>query len=449
MRLARSFRPFTFLTLALTFGATAAEPATVLRAARLYDGKADAVVSPGVVVIADGRIVGTGPGAKAPAGAKVVDLGDATLLPGLMDAHTHLSFESSLDWKQDQLDSLKKPIPEQAIDATEYARRTLMAGFTTVRDLGSSDLIDVGLRNAINAGKVPGPRMLVAVYAIGSRGGHCDPTGGFRPELLKEPGPEQGVANGPDQIRAAVRFDAKHGADVIKTCATGGVLSEADKVDSPQLTQAELDALVDEAHALGRKTAAHAHGAEGAKRAIRAGIDSIEHGSFLDDEAFDLMRKKGTFFVPTPLPCIMQRLREAKAPANIIEKAAAADAKAQETLKRAIAKNARIAFGSDAAVCPHGTQLNQFEIFVRSGMKPLAAIRTATSVDAALLGASDRGTLEAGKVADVVAVPGDPSQNIAVMEKLFFVMKGGAVVRNDRAGVASTGTTTGSSRAGN
>ena len=428
------------LALGVALSASAAEPVTVVRAARLYDGKADAVVSPGVIVVSDGRIAAAGTSAAVPAGARVVDLGDATLLPGLMDAHTHLSFESSLDWKQDQLDLLKKPITEQAIIATEYARRTLMAGFTTVRDVGSSDLIDVGLRNAIDSGKVPGPRMLVAVNAIGSRGGHCDPTGGFRPELLKEPGPEQGVANGPDQVRAAVRFDAKHGADVIKTCATGGVLSEADKVDSPQLTQAELDALVDEAHALGRKTAAHAHGAEGAKRAIRAGIDSIEHGSFLDDEAFELMRKKGTYFVPTPLPCILQRLRDAKAPANIIQKAAAADGKALETLKRAIAKNARIAFGSDAAVCPHGTQLNQFEIFVRSGMKPLAAIRTATSVDAALIGVPDRGTLEAGKLADVVAVPGDPSRDITVMEKLFFVMKGGTVVRNDRATVASTGT---------
>ena len=428
------------LALGVALSASASEPVTVVRAARLYDGKADAVVSPGVVVVSDGRVVAAGSSAAVPAGARVVDLGDATLLPGLMDAHTHLSFESSLDWKQDQLDLLKKPITEQAIIATEYARRTLMAGFTTVRDVGSSDLIDVGLRNAIDSGKVPGPRMLVAVNAIGSRGGHCDSTGGFRPELLKEPGPEQGVADGPDQVRAAVRFDAKHGADVIKTCATGGVLSEADKVDSPQLTQAELDALVDEAHALGRKTAAHAHGAEGAKRAIRAGIDSIEHGSFLDDEAFELMRKRGTYFVPTPLPCIMQRLRDAKAPANIIQKAAAADGKALETLKRAIAKNARIAFGSDAAVCPHGTQLNQFEIFVRSGMKPLAAIRTATSVDAALIGVPDRGTLEAGKLADVVAVPGDPSRDITVMEKLFFVMKGGTVVRNDRATVASTGT---------
>jgi imidazolonepropionase-like amidohydrolase len=447
MRLDRSSVSATLLGLGLTLTAAAAEPVTVLRAARLYDGKADAVVSPGVVVVSDGKIVAAGSSAQVPAGARVVDLGDATLLPGLMDAHTHLSFESSLDWKQDQLDSLKKPIPEQAIIATEYARRTLLAGFTTVRDVGSSDLIDVGLRNAINAGKVPGPRMLVAVNAIGSRGGHCDPTGGFRPELLKEPGTDQGVANGPDEVRAAVRFDAKHGADVIKTCATGGVLSEADKVDSPQLTQAELDALVDEAHALGRKTAAHAHGAEGAKRAIRAGIDSIEHGSFLDDEAFDLMRKKGTYFVPTPLPCIMQRLRDARAPANIIEKAAAADAKAGETLKRAIAKNARIAFGSDAAVCPHGTQVNQFGIFVKAGMKPLAAIRTATSVDAALLGVTDRGTLEAGKLADLVAVPGDPSRDIAAMEKVFFVMKGGAVVRNDRAGAATSGT--GASGTGN
>ncbi len=424
-------------------GAAAAGPVTVVRAARLYDGKSDTVVTPGVVVVSDGRIVGAGTRIDVPAGATVIELGDATLLPGLMDAHTHLSFESSLDWKQDQLDALKKPIPEQAIDATEYARRTLLAGFTTVRDVGSSDLIDVGLRNAINAGKVPGPRMLVSVNPIGARGGHCDPTGGFRPELLKEPGPEQGVASGPDEIRAAVRFDTKHGADVIKTCATGGVLSEADKVDSPQLTQAELDALVDEAHALGRKTAAHAHGAEGAKRAIRAGIDSVEHGSFLDDEAFELMRKKGTYFVPTPLPCIMGRLRQARAPANILEKAAAADARGRETLKTAIAKNARIAFGSDAAVCPHGTQLNQFAVLVGAGMKPLAAIRTATSVDAALLGVPDRGTLEAGKLADSVAVPGDPSRDIAVMERLFFVMKGGAVVRNDRAPSAPSAAGTG------
>jgi imidazolonepropionase-like amidohydrolase len=419
--------------------ANAADPKpVVLRAARLYDGKSDAVTSPGVVVVEGGTIRALGARATIPSGAQVIDLGDATLLPGLMDAHTHLSQESSLDWKQDQLDYLKKPIPEQAIDATEYARRTLLAGFTSVRDVGSSDLIDVGLRNAINAGKIPGPRMLVAANAIGARGGHCDPTGGFRPGLLKEPGTQEGIANGPEEIRAAVRFATKHGADVIKTCATGGVLSEQDKVDSPQLTQAELDALVDEAHALGRKTAAHAHGAEGAKRAIRAGIDSIEHGTFLDDEAFELMKKRGTYLTPTPLPCIMDRLRKGGAPQRILEKAATADARARGMIKAAIAKNVRIAFGSDAAVCPHGSQINQFAIFVQEGMKPLAAIRTATSVDAALFGVTDRGTLEAGKLADIVAVPGDPSRDISQMEKLFFVMKGGTVYRNDRAGSPST-----------
>jgi imidazolonepropionase-like amidohydrolase len=419
--------------------AGAADPKPlVLRAARLYDGKSDAVTSPGVVLVEGGTIRAVGARATPPAGAQVIDLGDATLLPGLMDAHTHLSQEASEDWKQDQLDFLKKPIPEQAIGATVYARRTLLAGFTTVRDLGSSDFIDTGLRNAINAGKVPGPRMLVATYAIGARGGHCDGTGGFRAGLLKEPGTQEGVANGPDETRAAVRWATKHGADVIKTCATGGVLSEQDKVDSPQLTQAELDALVDEAHALGRKAAAHAHGAEGAKRAIRAGIDSIEHGSFLDDEAFELMKKRGTYLTPTPTPCIMDMLRKGGAPRQILEKAAAAVARQRGMIKAAIAKNLHIAFGSDAAVCPHGNQLNQFAIFVQEGMKPLAAIRTATSVDAALLGVPDRGTLEAGKLADIVAVPGDPSRDISQMEKLFFVMKGGTVYRNDRAGSPPT-----------
>ena len=193
MLLDRSSFTATLLALGVALTASAAEPVTVLRAARLYDGKADAVLGPGVLVISEGRIVAAGSNAQVPPGARVIDLGDATLLPGLIDAHTHLSFESSLDWNQDQLDWLKKPVTEQAIRATEYARRTLLAGFTTVRDVGSSDLIDVGLRNAINAGKVPGPRMLVAVNAIGARGGHCDPTGGYRPELLKEPGPEQGV----------------------------------------------------------------------------------------------------------------------------------------------------------------------------------------------------------------------------------------------------------------
>ncbi len=412
--------------------AAAAPKVTVLKAAHLFDGKADQIVSPGVVVVQDGKIVAAGARVTEPAGAEVIDLGDATLLPGLMDAHTHLTGEASGDWKKDELDRFKKSIPQVAIEATTYARRTLLAGFTTVRDVGASDFIDIGLRDAINAGSVPGPRMLVAAHPISARGGHCDGTAGYRADLLKEPGIEQGVADGPDQIRAAVRFNAKHGADLIKVCASGGVLSLNDKVDSPQLTQAELDALVDEAHALGRKTAAHAHGGEAAKRAIRAGIDSIEHGSFVDDAGLDLMKQKGTYFVYTAVLCVNDRLKKSGAPANIIAKANAATAAADTTFKRAVAKGVRIAFGSDAAVCPHATQAGQLAAMVRLGMKPLAALRSATSADARLLGIDAQlGTLEPGKLADVIAVPGDPATDIRATEKVFFVMKDGVIYRND------------------
>src|SRR6266849_5137026 len=244
------------MALALSSAAWAAGP-VVLKASRMFDGKSDALVKPGIVVVTDGKIVAAGANAAIPAGAEVIDLGDATLLPGFMDAHTHLSFQSSDDWKQDTLDQFRKPIPEMALDATEYARKTLMAGFTTVRDVGSGDYIDVGLRNAIRDGKIPGPRMLVSVHAIGATGGHCDQTGYRFGVFGKELGIEDGVANGPEAMRTAVRLNVKYGADMIKICATGGVLSLADDVDSPQMTQAELDALVDEAHALRRKTAAH------------------------------------------------------------------------------------------------------------------------------------------------------------------------------------------------
>jgi imidazolonepropionase-like amidohydrolase len=431
----RMRNPLTLVTLSLAVSAATAAAGpktTIVKAAHLFDGKSDQVVSPGVVVVQDGKIVAAGAKVTEPAGAEVIDLGNATLLPGLMDAHTHMTSEASGDWKKDELDHFKKPIPQVAIEATAFAKRTLLAGFTTVRDLGSSDLVDVGLRNAIDEGAVPGPRMLVAVHAVSARGGHCDGTAGYRPDLLKEPGPEDGVADGPDQIRAAVRFNAKHGADVIKVCASGGVLSLTDKVDSAQLTQAELDALVSESHALGRKTAAHAHGAEAAKRAIRAGIDSIEHGSFVDDEGLGLMKQKGTYLVFTPVLCLNDRLNKSGAPANVIAKGAAATAAADATFKRALARGVKLGFGSDASVCPHGSQVAQFAAMVRLGLKPLAALRTATSADATLLGLEDKlGTLEAGKLADVVAVPGDPTNDVTVIEKVFFVMKDGVVYRND------------------
>ena len=301
---------------------------------------------------------------------------------------------------------------------------------------GSSDFVDVGLRNAIQNGKIIGPRMIVAVNGIGATGGHCDDTGGYRQGLLPEPGPSESVVNGPDEARKAVRINHKYGATVIKTCATGGVLSLVDAVDTPQLTQEELNALVDEAHALRLKAAAHAHGAEGAKRAIRAGIDSIEHGTFLDDEALEMMRARGTYLVATmmALKGIQERFdRGVYMPPPIVEKARAAMTSLNAMFARAVAKGVKIGFGTDAAVYPHGRNAEEFALMVNGGMTSAAALRAATSSNADLLGMSKEiGTLEAGKLADVVAVPGDPTQNVRQTEKVFFVMKEGVIYRNDR-----------------
>lgn len=409
----------------------------VLKAARMFDGKSDSLTTPGFVVVQDGKIVRAGASASAPADAEVIDLGDATLLPGFIDAHTHLTMMYREDYTKAMLDSLQKPIPEMALDAGVNARVTLMAGFTTVRDVGSSDYLDAGLRNAINRGVVPGPRMLVAVHAIGATGGHCDETGFREGARGKETGPEDGVVNGADEARRAVRLAHKYGATVIKTCATGGVLSLADAVDTPQLTQAELDALVDEAHALRLKTAAHAHGAEGAKRAIRAGIDSIEHGSFLDEEDLNLMKQKGTYYVPTLMAVqgLTEQIQKGVAiPPAIRPKAEAAIAAIHQTFQRALAKGVKIGLGTDAAVYPHGRNAEEFHQMVDLGMKPIAALKAGTSADAELLGMSDKiGTLESGKLADIVAVPGNPVENIRQTEHVFFVMKEGTIFKNEKA----------------
>jgi imidazolonepropionase-like amidohydrolase len=402
----------------------------------MFDGKTTSITKPGVVVVTDGKIVAVGANAAIPAGAQVIDLGDATLLPGFIDAHTHLTMQYREDYTKAMLEGLQQTIPEKAIDATVNARVTLMAGFTTVRDVGSEDYLDVGLRAAIDKGVVPGPRMLICVHAIGATGGHCDETG-FRSGVFgKETGPEEGVVNGADQARYAVRLAHKYGATIIKTCATGGVLSLADSVDTPQLTQAELDAIVDEAHALKLKAAAHAHGAEGAKRAIRAGIDSIEHGSFLDDEALDLMKQHGTYYVPTLMA--VQGLSEQIAkgipiPPPIKVKAEDAIAHIHQTFQKALAKNIKIGLGTDAAVYPHGRNAEEFHQMVDLGMKPVDALKAGTSADADLLGLSAKiGTLEPNKLADVVAVPGDPIENIRQTEHVFFVMKEGVIYKNER-----------------
>jgi len=407
----------------------------VLRAARLFDGVSEPLKSPGVVVVDGDRIVDTGPGA-APPGARVIDLGDATLLPGFMDAHTHLRGQRSSNTASDRVAGIEMNVSEATIYAATLARTTLMAGFTTVRDLGSNDFIDVGLRNAIRRGLTPGPRMLVAVRGIGTTGGHCDPTNGYRFGLLDPRNEPPTVANGPDGIRAAVRWAVKQGADVIKTCASGGVLSLNDDVDSPQLTQEELNALVDQAHSMRRRAAAHSHGAEAAKRAIRAGIDSIEHGLFLDDEALAMMKQKGTFFVPTLMAA--EGLREVMAAGGQLDprqarKARMAIDSLEVTFRKAVRMGVRIAFGTDAGVYPHGRNNEEFRHLVERGMRPIDALKAATSVDAELFGIADRtGSIAAGKLADVIAVAGDPVANIRQTEKVIFVMKEGVIYRNDR-----------------
>ncbi|HTC90170.1 MAG TPA: amidohydrolase family protein [Bryobacteraceae bacterium] len=409
-----------------------AQGSYVLKAARMFDSTSGQIVTPGMVVVSTGVIQSVG-GDSTPSGATVIDLGDATLLPGFIDAHTHLSDEFNPDYTGNALLSLQRPLAEKAIRATANARKTVMAGFTTVRDLGSSDFIDIGLRNSINAGYVPGPRMLVSVHALGSTGGHCDDGAGFRFGLFgHETGPEEGVINSPDQARYAVRFNIKYGADVIKTCASGGVLSPTDDVDVPQLSQAELNALVEEAHTLRRKTAAHAHGAEAAKRAILAGIDSIEHGTFIDDADMRMMHDRGVFLVPTLTTRV--GLAESKFPPLVQAKATRAVQQQDAMVKRALALGVKIALGTDAAVYPHGDNALEFAFMAADGMTPAQSLMAGTTSAGELLGLRDKiGALKPGMLADVVAVPGNPVENIKLTQSVIFVMKDGAILRNDRA----------------
>ncbi len=420
----------------LTVSPLRAQPAhaVLLRAARLFDGTSDSLVTGGVSVLVEGnRIRAVGKSVSAPAGAEVIDLGDVTLLPGWIDAHTHLSFETSDNWYRDEVQLLMRYPAEQAHYAAADARRTLDAGFTTVRDLGSGDHIDVGLRNAIRAGLTPGPRMLVAVHAIGATGGHAD-SDPFPTDRVIPAGLPEGICNGADACRAAVRYQVKGGADVIKTMASGGVLSLADAVDSPQLTLEELTAIAQEAHRLGKKVATHCHGDAAAKTAIAAGVDSIEHGSFLKPDTLALMKSKGVVLVPTLMAGAWAGQNTERFPPAIQEKAKAALAARSQMFRDALKAGVKIGFGTDSAVSPHGLNAREFALMTGLGMSPAAALRSATSVDAELLGLSrDLGTLQAGKLADVVAVPGNPLQDIRVTERVAFVMKDGAVVKRGQA----------------
>ncbi|HKS22424.1 MAG TPA: amidohydrolase family protein [Thermoanaerobaculia bacterium] len=406
----------------------AQEPKTIaLKAARLFDGTSDNVIANATVVVTGNRIAGVN--VPVPAGAQVIDLGDVTLLPGFIDAHVHLTGESSDNFYLDFFQGVMRQPAEQAFYAGMYAKKTLDAGFTTVRNVGASDYVDVGLRNAINAGLTPGPRILTAVHAIGATGGHGDGDPIPPARGVPQQGPIDGVCNGADECRAAVRYQIKYGADVIKFMPSGGVLSLSDPVDAPELSQDEMNAIVEEAHHWGRKVAAHCHGDAAAKMAIAAGVDSIEHGSFLKADTLQLMHDKGVYLVPTLLAGDWLGPKLDKLPLAIANKARAAIAARDTMFRAALKTNVKIAFGTDSAVSPHGLNAREFSSMTGLGMAPAAALRSATSVDAQLLGLPDVGTLAAGKLADIVAVPGNPLTDIKQTEHVVFVMKDGVIYR--------------------
>jgi len=399
--------------------ASAQDQPIAIRAARMLDVRAGRIVSGTVVVVQGGRI--TAVGGAVPAGARVVDLGDVTLAPGLIDLHTHLTMDIEGNWVMREV---TEGAADSALRGARNARATVEAGFTTVRNLGSGDFTDIALGRAITAGFVPGPRIIGAGHSIGATGGHCDTTG-FAPGLAERDW-RSGVADGVDELMKAVRYQAKHGAQVIKICATAGVLSFDATVGAQQLSDAEMKAVVEEAARHGLRVAAHAHGTAGIKAAVRAGVTSIEHGSILDDEAISLMKERGTYLVPTTY--LVDAIDMGALPAPIRAKAEHVLPIARESLRKAIAAGVKIGFGTDAAVYPHGHNARELAVYVRLGMTPTQAIRSATTVAAEALGVTDRGAIEAGLLADLVAVPGDPLQDVRAFENVRFVLAAGKVV---------------------
>ncbi|UMR29132.1 amidohydrolase family protein [Massilia sp. MB5] len=398
---------------------------------RLLDVKAGVWRDKVTVAIENGAVKSLAP----TQGKGDVDLSAYSCLPGLIDMHVHMSGES-----RKQIEELRSQlsgdVADQALRSVPFAERTLKAGFTTVRDMGASDGLNIALKRAIDAGHVPGPRMFTSGQAIATTGGHADPTNGLSRELRRlkgVPGPEQGVVNSPQEAREAVRARYKEGADLIKITATGGVLSQAASGQNSQFSDEELRSIVATAKDYGYRVAAHAHGTEGMKRALRAGADSIEHGTFMDDEAIALFKKTGAWYVPTLSAgkYVTEKAKEADYYSPLVRpKAAAIGTHMQETFAKAYKAGVKIAFGTDAAVFPHGLNGREFAYMVEAGMPPLEAIRSATLSAAELLNQSSRlGSLEPGFAADIVAVSGDPLRDISVLQQVHFVMKDGVVYK--------------------
>jgi imidazolonepropionase-like amidohydrolase len=398
----------------------------VIHAGRLLDVKTGKTLSNQTILIQGDKIteVSGSVDQVVPNGATLIDLSNATVLPGLIDAHTHLTMTTNFGYS-----TLAISVPRAALYGARNARVTLDAGFTTVRNVGASGFADVALRDAINAGDVPGPRMLVSGPPLSITGGHAD--NNLLP--FESHAASDGVADGVEGVRHMVRQNIKYGADLIKFMASGGVLSKGDNPQASQYTLAEMKAIVEEAHRLGRKVAAHAHGAEAIRWASEAGVDSIEHGSYIDDAAIAEMKKNGTYLVPTLYLAdwFLENAEKIGTPAELIAKGREVMPAARKNVARAFAAGVKVGFGTDAAVYPHGLNAHEFAVMVKLGLTPLQAIQASTVNDADLLGWSDKvGTIEPGKWADIIAVDGDPLADVTTLERVKFVMKGGEVVKN-------------------
>ncbi|QOI96116.1 MAG: amidohydrolase family protein [Flammeovirgaceae bacterium] len=420
----KKFLPLIFLcVITLLYGQR-----TIIHCGNLIDGKANDVQPQMTLVVEGNKITKVEKGFTKPGTTdKLIDLSKKTVMPGLIDLHVHLEGETNKDQALQRFTSNKADV---AFRSTVYARKTLLAGFTTVRDLGGSG-VNTSLRNAINQGLVVGPRIFSVGKSIGTTGGHADPTNGYREDLMGDPGPKEGVINSPEEARQAVRQRYKDGSDLIKITATGGVLSLAKDGSGPQFTMDELKAIVETAKDYGMHTAAHAHGTEGMKRAVLAGITTIEHGTMMTEEIMDLMKEKGTYYVPT-ISAGKFVADKAKEPGYyhplVTPKALAIGPQIQETFGKAYKRGVKIAFGTDAGVFPHGENGKEFTYMVEAGMPAMEAIKSATVVAAEVVGMSDKiGTIETGKLADIVATDDNPLRNIKTMEKVSFVMKEGVV----------------------
>jgi imidazolonepropionase-like amidohydrolase len=399
---------------------------TIIHAGKLLDVKTGKLENNQAIVVQGDKIVSVGPASSVQSSPdnNTIELPNATVLPGLIDAHTHLTFNPHFGYE-----TLAISVPREALIGAHNARVTLEAGFTTVRNVGATGYADVALRDAINAGDVPGPRMLVSGPPLSITGGHCDN------DLLpyEYHATEAGVADGVEQVQHRVREVIKYGADLIKVCATGGVLSKGDDPNASQYTLEEMKAIVGDAHRLGRKVAAHAHGAQGVIWASEAGVDSVEHGHLMNDAAIATLKKNGTYLIPTLYLVDWQRehAAEANLPDYAKKKMEMVSQVGKANIKKAFEAGVKIGMGTDAAVYPHGLNAHELAVYVSLGMSPLQAIQTATINDADLLGWSDKvGTIEPGKWADIIAVDGDPSHDVTALQSVKFVMKGGEVVKN-------------------